>query len=286
MAPLRRNGNEGRAAAPPDSERLPTREPGPPLLRTLRGRHFGPVLIACLLVPSPAMGQYKLTAPSGAELVFSEEALRRMLDTTRALRRDLSEDPQILYFLGTGSEVTSDAPDAAFPWNAVEVLADSVATVQTPTNLREADRAYANYAVMRMKNVQSDPDVSCDSIVAREVAAVASFVDGWVVARTLFGGPQFAPLDEIAFAREAGVLPGLITQRGDRQLGGCLVIWADDHNASMAAYRVWRKESFAEGANRAADPTSTSTDRPRGRQQSYSRERFGRTAWLSGFTTP
>lgn len=177
-----------------------------------------------------------------------------MLDTTRALRRDLEEDPRILYFTGTGPAVPVEEPAGAYPWNAVDVLADSVATIRTPGNLREADRAYANYAVLRMKNVRRDPDVSCDSLVAREVRAVSGFVDGWIVSRTLFGGPPYAPLDELAFAREAEVLSGLIAARDDPQLGGCLRVWKEAHADAVEAYRRWRASGFAGGRPRSSAP--------------------------------
>lgn len=204
-----------------------------------------PGVAALLLVaPGATTAQHRMVAPSGRELSFSEDSLRRMLEATRALRRDLEEDPRILYFVGTGPAVPAADPDAAFPWNAVDVLADSLAAIQTPGNLREADRAYANYAVIRMKNVRRDPDVSCDSLMAREVRAVSAFADGWVVARVLFGGPGFAPLDEVAFAREDGVLPGLLAGRGNRQLGGCLRVWTEAHGEAARKYREWRNRAF------------------------------------------
>lgn len=202
-------------------------------------------VLLLLAAPAPALGQGRvLVSPGGDTLAFSEAALRQMLDTTRALRRDLEEDPRILYFTGTGPAVPSEEPDPAYPWSVVDVLADSVAAIRTPGNLREADRAYANYAVLRMKNVRRDPDVSCDSLVAREVRAVSGFVDGWIVARTLFGAPAYAPLDELAFAREAGLLPGLIGASDDPQLGGCLGVWKEGHGERLEAYRRWREGAF------------------------------------------
>lgn len=202
-------------------------------------------VLLLLAATAPVLGQGRvLVSPSGDTLAFFEAALRQMLDTTRALRRDLEEDPRILYFTGTGPAVPAEEPDPAYPWNAIEVLADSVAAIRTPGNLREADRAYANYAVLRMKNVRRDPDVSCDSLVVREVRAVSGFVDGWIVARTLFGAPAYAPLDELAFAREAGLLPGLIGASDDPQPGGCLGAWKEGHGESLEAYRRWREGEF------------------------------------------
>lgn len=191
------------------------------------------------------MAQYRLEAPSGVELTLPSERLRAMLDTTRALFRDLEEDPRIGYFLDVGPAVPADSPEAAFPWNALDVRSDSSAVVRTPGNLREADRAYHNYAVLRMHWVHDgDPDVSCDSLMRVEAVAVDGFADGWLVSRTLFGAPAYPPLDEVGFAREAGVLEGLLAAKGDAQLGACAREWAEANPEAVEAYRLWRVSRF------------------------------------------
>lgn len=227
--------------------------------------------------PTGALQAQRTLALRGDTLTFTEAALRTMLDTTRTLRRDLEEDPRILYFTGTGSSVSVEEPRAAYPWNAVDVLADSVATIRTPGNLREADRAYANYAVLRMKNVRRDPDVSCDSLFARELRAVSVFVDGWIISRTLFGGPPYAPLDALAFARDDGVLPGLVAAHEDPQLGGCLSVWTAGHAEALADYRRWRERT--EGAASTGTVGAKGTNGPRGPIQPGTHEvRGGRPA--------
>ena len=210
--------------------------------------HSAAALLLCqiALLPHPLDAQYTLTAP-GHEMRLSRDRLVEMNDTTEALRENLETDPEVLYFTGFADPVTPASSRDALPWNAIEVLTDSSAAVLTPGNLREADRAYANYAVIRMQAVRADPDVRCDELMEREVRAVESFVDGWIVARTLYGGPPFAPLDELAFAREAGVLPGLIADAGDPQLGGCLAVWRADHEEEIRAYQAWRAGEPAGG---------------------------------------
>ena len=131
-----------------------------------------------------------------------------------------------------------EAPDAAYPWNAVTVVDDTTMdTSRLPANLREADRAYYNYAVQRMRVVRwGDPDVSCDSLLAQEEKVVGSFIDGWILSRTLFGAPPFEPLDELVFARRAGLLRPLLARRSDPQVGACAGQWADENPERIAAY--------------------------------------------------
>ena len=175
---------------------------------------------------------------------FEADLLLRFRDRSDSLMTDLVEDPFVLYFPSFGRDLDESEARDAWPWNAVEVVTDSSAALVMPGNLREAGRAYESYAVLRMHAVRQDPDVACEVLISREVEAVDGFVDGWIVARLLFGGPAYEPLDELAFAREAGVLAGLILDRSDRQLGGCLQVSRERRAEDIAAYRAWRTERY------------------------------------------
>lgn len=204
--------------------------------------------------PAPAAAQYAIASPSGDTLSFELPRLRGMLETARALYADLEEDPRVLYRLGFGAAAERDAPGPAYPWHAVRPQSDSVVNILTPGNLREADRAYHNYAVMRMREIRGeDPDDPCDALVEREEEVLSSFVDGWILSRTLFGGPAFAPLDELAFARDAGHLRAVIGALRDDSVGGCAATWAENHPEAVAAYEAWRAEAFPELAELPAD---------------------------------
>ncbi len=222
------------------------------------------LVVVCLLPvvsPRALLAQYVMQAPSGIEIEFSSTQVRAMLDTTRTLEMNLQEDPRVLYFTLVGPAVeTRDSLDAAYPWNAIEVRNDSVATILTPGNLREADRAYYNYAVIRMQLVRGlDPDVSCEELMERELEAVSAFVDGWVTSRLLFGGLPFTVLDELAFAREQGQLPSMLAAKADRQLGACSAEWSSDHPEAVEAYLSWRDTRFLELAEPAPESPNTTT---------------------------
>jgi len=198
-----------------------------------------------------------LLSPAGDSLRFELAELRVMLEEARILYDDLVEDPRVLYRLGFGPPASADAPGPAYPWNAVSPTSDSTVDVVTPGNLREADRAYHNYAVMRMREVRrEDPDDPCDALVAREETVLSSFVDGWVLARTLFGGPAFTPLDELAFARAAGHLRPLLAARGDASVGSCAAVWAEANPGAVGAYEDWRVDAFPELSPPAEDTGS------------------------------
>lgn len=208
----------------------------------------GAAIASAAARPAPLQAQYTLTAPSGQVVEFDRDRLLAMRDRSVQLWDELQEDPDILYYTAYGRELDPDDRTQAYPWNAIEVVTDSLAAVITPGNLREADRAYYNYVVLRMHAVAKDPDVACEEVFARELEAMDGFVDGWVIARTLFGGPAYEPLDEFALAREAGVLRGMIADRSDRQLGGCLTVWRDAHPDAISAYREWKRDHYgAEG---------------------------------------
>lgn len=188
---------------------------------------------------------YTLTAPSGRTLTLDEGRVLDMLDRTRRLGDIVDRDPDVLYYVGSGPEVGLSDPGAAYPWNAVRVENDSVARVAVPGNYRESRRAYFNYAVLQMKQLREKiPTAACTGAMAREVEAVSAFVDGWIVTRLLYGGPAYAPLDALAFAREAGYLAALMVAAGDTRLAGCRDRWRRNHPKEMEAYRRWRTRVF------------------------------------------
>lgn len=200
-------------------------------------------LLALALGAGPAAGQYRIASPDGETTrEFTRDSLLAMRDRSDALYDELQEDPLVLYYTSYGPDLSPNQREPALPWNAVDVVTDSMAAIVTPGNLREADRAYYNYAVLRMHAVRDDPDVPCDELFEREMEAVDAFVDGWIVARTLFGGPAFEPLDELVFAREAGVLEGYVAASSDRHLGGCLAVWRDEHPGAVERHAAWREE--------------------------------------------
>lgn len=191
--------------------------------------------------------RYALRVPDGPSLEFPADSVKEMLRRTRRLGTILEEDPDVLYYVGTGSEVDASDPSPAYPWNAVRPESDSTARVRVPANYREARRAYYAYAVRVMETIRgSPPSTRCGESVRREVDAVSAFVDGWIVTRTLYGGPAFPPLDAMAFAREAGHLPAMLVELGGARLGGCARRWARQNPEAMEAYRAWR-EGFAPG---------------------------------------
>ncbi|WP_419934984.1 hypothetical protein [Candidatus Palauibacter sp.] len=201
-------------------------------------------LSAGIAAAAPAEAQYRLTAPSGTVVEFEADRLLRFRDRSDSLMTDLVEDPLVLYYRSFGRDLDESEARDAWPWNAAEVVTDSLAALVMPGNLREAGRAYESYVVLRMHAVRQDPDVPCETLLGREIDALDGFIDGWIVARLLFGGPAYEPLDELVFAREADVLGGLILDRSNRQLGGCLAVARQRREDEIAAYRSWRTENY------------------------------------------
>lgn len=207
-----------------------------------------PTLVALLLLTViaavPTSAQYTLSLPPGDTLTFEESTLQEMLGESRELRRILEEDPDVLYYMGSGPEVTASSPEASYPWNAVRVVNDSVARVATPANYRESERAYVNYAVEKMRHLrEKPPTASCDTAVEREVQLVEGWIDGWILARTLYGGPAFPTLDALAFARDEGHLAPLLVRLGNTGIGACVEAWRRAHPEEVAAFEAWYRAS-------------------------------------------
>jgi hypothetical protein len=227
-----------------------------------RARAFAVGLLALLalgVAPAGATAQRALVLGTGDTLTFPLDTLRRMMTDARRLQDLLELDPHVVYYTGFGPPATLAAPAPAYPWIAVRLRSDSAVDVVTPGNLREMARAYANYAVQKMESVRREgPATGCEQVVSREVRRVSSFLDGWIVSRTLYGGPPFAPMDAMAFARAAGHLPAMLVDLGDAELVGCRDSWEQSNSDRLDAYRTWRRTTpGAAAVDSAAVDTTT-----------------------------
>jgi len=189
--------------------------------------------------------EFTLDAPSGERITFPESRVLELLERTRRLGKILEEDPDVLYYVGVGPEVSIERTEPAYPWTAVRVRSDSVARIATPANYREADRAYQNYAVRKMRYIrEAPPAAECETVVEREVELVSIFIDGWIVTRLLFGGPAYPPLDAFVFARDAGHLPAMLVALEDSELQGCIESWKQSHPGVLEAFRRWYDDRY------------------------------------------
>lgn len=231
---------------------------------TLASSLGGLLLSAAVLLPGPLAAQYSLEAPSGHTVSYDTAAVEEMLERTRRLRRQLEQDPVVIYYVGTGESVETEEPGPAYPWRAITVDSDSAVRVVTPGNHREASRAYYNYAVEKMELVRGGSSASsCSVSVERTADLVSAFVDGWVVSRLLYGAPALAPVDLLAFARQADHLPASLVSLEDSPVSErCRTRWRRDYPESMEAYRDWRRRVFERGPAREADAPA---DEPRER---------------------
>lgn len=215
--------------------------------RSGRGGALLPTLLALapLLGAVPAEAQYTIRSPSGREISFTEAEVREMLERSREFRRTMEEDPTVLYYVAFGDPATDGRSGSAYPWRAVSVLTDTTLRVTTPGDLREGARAYYNYSALLMRHLRDrPPPAGCDAVMEREVERVSAFVDGWVAARTLFGGPAHPPLDAFVFARADGMLAPMLVAVGDTRLGGCAGPWKRSHPDELERYRDWYRTHF------------------------------------------
>lgn len=223
----------------------------------------GLVLAAGLLPAGSAAAQYTLRGPSDRALTFDTATVREMLERTRRTRRQMEGARRVVYYVGSGPPVTPDSLDPAYPWGAVTPKGDTAVRVVTPGNYREASRAYQNYAYEKMQAIRSGSEPrGCAAELEREAELVSAFVDGWVVSRVLYGAMALEAIDRLAFAREAGHLPALLSSMdGSPVAERCRSRWQDDHPEAVEAFRDWSRAFGDEAPAGADDPASGSRER-------------------------
>ena len=95
--------------------------------------------LAGLLMSGQLSAQYTVVSPAGDTITVETAVVREMLDSTRALRRDLEEDPRVMYGIGYGDRATEENP-----------AGDGASSARSASRVRSTTNTFAPARASRM----------------------------------------------------------------------------------------------------------------------------------------
>lgn len=179
---------------------------------------------------------------SGARLSVERE---RMMEVNRwVMNEDLNirEDPSFLVY----SDASRDEP---YPWEGLRIDADSV-WVPIPTRYPDVSlvhQIYGHLHLMVAMGRQEEwlPEAPDAVGYDLERAILNRCADAWILGRTVFGTSPYEPLDELAYATEAGFLDAFIFTARPEEFAATRTEWARANPGEMARYRDWFLDTFS-----------------------------------------
>lgn len=178
---------------------------------------------------------------SGARIRADHERMKEVNEWVTRADRTITEDPSF-WVIG------QPAVEETFPWEGMEISNDTV-SLRVPLGGRDGSLVYQIYGFLHLmaemgRQEEWLPEAPDATGYDLERAIMERVADAWILGRTVFDTQPFAPLDEIAYAKDAGYLdPFIFTARPD-EFATSRAEWARAHPGKMEEYREWFVDTF------------------------------------------
>ena len=154
---------------------------------------------------------------------------------------NIQEDPSFWVISGP-------ADGDVYPWENLRISSDSV-TVQVPRGAQDPQLVYQIYGHLHLMAVMGRQEEwlpEAPDVVGYELekAILARAADAWLLGRAVYNTVPYGPLDELAYANEAGYLDAFIFTARPDEFAVARADWARENPGRMELYRDWFLETF------------------------------------------
>lgn len=179
---------------------------------------------------------------SGARLSVDRERMQEVNDWVQREDANIRDDPSFWVF-------GDDTREEVYPWEGMRISGDSV-WVPVPTQYPDARLVYFIYGhlhlMVQMGRQEEWLPEAPDAVgYDLERAILDRTADAWILGRTVFGTTPYGPLDELAYAKEAGFLDAFIFTARPDEFAVTRSEWARAHPGEMDRYRDWFLDTFS-----------------------------------------
>lgn len=145
--------------------------------------------------------------------------------------------------------ITQPTAGDSYPWEDLNVREDSV-TVRVPMGVQDTELVYQIYGhlhlMVRMgRQAEWLPEAPDATGYALERAILSRTADAWILGRTVYNTVPYGPLDELAYAKEAGHLDALIFTARPSEFVADRADWVRANPGAMERYREWFLDTFS-----------------------------------------
>jgi hypothetical protein len=199
------------------------------------------LLAACSTGPRSVPTPRPIIIHSGARLRVEQERMDSVNAWVTREQANVVNDPSF-WVIAEPSE--SDV----YPWEGLRVSADSV-TVQVPRVSQDpllVHQLYGHMHLMTTMGRQEEwlPEAPEAAGYELERAILSRAADAWILGRAVYNTVPYGPLDELAYAKEAGFLDAFIFTARPSEFAPARAEWVRANPGEMERYREWFLETF------------------------------------------
>ena len=202
-----------------------------------------------LLLAACSSAQPELPPPrpiviySGARLRLDHDRAREINEWMSREQRNIEDDPSFL--VETRLVVTEEV----YIWDDMVIEGD---TVRVPVSPRALDSQLVHmiyghlHPMVRMGRQEEWLPEAPDAVgYDLERAIVSRAADAWLLGRTVWDTAPYGPLDELAYAAEAGYLDAFIFTARPDEFASARTRWARADPGREDEYQEWFRETFS-----------------------------------------
>lgn len=178
---------------------------------------------------------------SGARIRADHDHMREVNEWVLREQLNIEQDPS---FWVIGSNTVTET----FPWEGLEISSDSV-TVRIPLGGQDASLVYQIYGHLHLMTTMGRqeewlPEAPAAVGYELERAILTRVADAWILGRTVFDTQPFTPLDELAYAKDAGFLDAFIFTARPGEFAASRTTWTRANPGEIDRYRDWFVDTF------------------------------------------
>jgi len=178
---------------------------------------------------------------SGERIRPDPARMDSVYDWVTAEQLNIEEDPSFWV-------ITQPGDGEPYPWDGLDVRADSV-TVRVPRGSQDPQLVFMIYGhqhLMSRMGRQEEwlPEAPDATGFDLERAILARTADAWILGRSVYNTLPYAPLDELAYAKEAGHLEAFIFTARPNEFASQRAEWVRANPGAMERYRQWFLDTF------------------------------------------
>lgn len=199
------------------------------------------VVAGCATVASEIPDPRPIVIRSGARIRVDRERMQEVNDWVLREQENIIEDPSFWV-------ITEPNTDESYLWEGLQISND---TVRVPIDVRAQDarlvhELYGHMHLMVTMGRQDEWLPEAPDAVGYELerAILERCADAWVLGRTVFDTAPYGPLDEMAYAKEAGFLEAFIFTARPDEFSSSRAAWARANPEEMSTYRDWFLDTF------------------------------------------
>ncbi|NIV61304.1 MAG: hypothetical protein GWN52_09245 [Gemmatimonadetes bacterium] len=178
---------------------------------------------------------------SGARIRPDQERMQEVNEWVLREQNNIEEDPSFWV-------VDERVMEEVLPWEGMRLGEDSV-FVEVPLGAPDTRLVYQIYGHLHLmvemgRQEEWLPEAPDAVGYELERAIVARIADAWILGRSVFDTQPFGPLDELAYAKDAGFLDAFIFTARPDEFAESRTEWARENPDRVDEYRDWFLETF------------------------------------------